>query len=382
MIECAISFEKNPSGIFYSGSIINGTVQVTVDKPTTVQSVLLVISGEANVRWSEDEGTGDNRSSVYYYANDNYIKSTTYLYGSENGITVTINPGSHIYTFTCALPPELPSSVEGHYGKVRYSAKVIFDRPWKFNKTFTKGITIVKITDLNHENPQIKLPATLEIQKQFWCFCCISRPLIIEGTISKSGFVSGEYIPVKFNIFNMSTNTVQRISVSLKQIITSKSDHPRKKSKIQTINLTKTSINSIKNSQKEEFNTNLLVPPVPPTCNEEICRVVHVNYEVHIKAIINGPHIAPVLKIPLVIGNVPLDLNVKNYINTAESTDPSLSNARTPEVSAVEFGLPPPTYEEALYIEQVNMNAEEKHPIADSNYLPRYPVFQFGQSIP
>ncbi|XP_055375402.1 arrestin domain-containing protein 17-like [Condylostylus longicornis] len=246
MIQCAINFDENPWKIFYSGSIIKGAVEISVDKPTDIQSIVLIISGYGFVEWF------DFKSNLSYSAKNNYINSTNFLHGSQNGNAVTINTGTHVYKFTCSLPSELPSSVEGVYGRIRYSAKVVFNRPLKFNKIFTTGITVIKVTDLNNENPQIKLPSTLETQEKFWCFCCTSQPFIIEATIPKSGYVCGECIPIKFNINNMT------------------------------------------------------VPPVPPTFNEEICQIIQVNYEVHVKAILNGPNVIPIVKIPIIIGNVPL----------------------------------------------------------------------------
>ncbi|XP_055375350.1 arrestin domain-containing protein 17-like [Condylostylus longicornis] len=364
---------------YFSGSTINGIVEITVNKPTNVRSIALVISGEAKVDWSEDEGMGDDKKSVTYSANENYINTTTVLYGSTDGNTVSISPGYHTYKFLCTLPPELPSSIEGRDGKIRYSAKVVFDRPWKFNKTFNTGYTVIKITDLNYENPQIRLPSTLEIQKKFWCCCFASRPLIVEATIPKSGYVSGEYISVNFKVFNTSGKRIQRFSVSLKQLINSKSDYPSSKSKLQTITLTKQVIGSIENSQRDVFQSSLLIPPVPPTCNEITCRIVQVNYEVHVKVHVNGPHIAPVVKLPLIIGNIPLTSINKNSKQEPLSTNSLLQNPKTPEISAEEFGFPPPSYEEANYVEKVNMNANEQHPIAESTYLPRYPVFNFNQ---
>ncbi|XP_055375274.1 arrestin domain-containing protein 17-like isoform X1 [Condylostylus longicornis] len=380
MVTCKISFENNNSGIFYSGSTINGIVEITVDKPTDVRSIVLLISGEANVRWSEVEEVNDRKTSVNFTANENYINTTTILHGSTNGSTVTISPGTHIYKFVCALPPELPSSIEGYDGRIRYSAKVVFDRPLKFNKTFITGITIIQITDLNIiENPQIRLPSTSKSKKKFWCRRFPNRPLTVEGTIPKSGYVSGECITVSFKLFNTYGKRVQHFSVSLKQLINSQSDNPKSKSKVQTITLTKEIIDFVENTQEEFFQTSLLIPPVPPTCDEKTCRIIQVHYEIHIKVHVSGRRTGPVVEIPLIIGNVPLISNNQIQNQVSQSINSLLPRQRTPEICAAEFGLSPPSYEEPTYIEKVDMNVNEEHPIGESTYLPRYPVFKFNQ---
>lgn len=62
--------------------------------------------------------------------------------------------GNHVYPFTCVLPPTLPSSFEGDYGHVRYTIKVILDRPWKFDQEIKAAFTVISPLDLN-VNPSL-----------------------------------------------------------------------------------------------------------------------------------------------------------------------------------------------------------------------------------
>lgn len=57
--------------------------------------------------------------------------------------------GQQVYPFTCVLPPTLPSSFEGVHGFVRYTVKVIFDRPWKFDQEVKVAFTVLSPLDLN-----------------------------------------------------------------------------------------------------------------------------------------------------------------------------------------------------------------------------------------
>lgn len=68
-----------------------------------------------------------------------------------------IQPGSYIYNFSCQLPYEVPSSFESPYGHIRYSVKVVLDRPKRFDNTFTKNFTVLKALDLNYEPPAIRV---------------------------------------------------------------------------------------------------------------------------------------------------------------------------------------------------------------------------------
>lgn len=58
--------------------------------------------------------------------------------------------------FTCVLPPALPSSFEGSKGHIRYTVKVIIDRPWKFDHETKTAFTVLSPVDLNL-NPTLKV---------------------------------------------------------------------------------------------------------------------------------------------------------------------------------------------------------------------------------
>ncbi len=57
--------------------------------------------------------------------------------------------GQHEYPFTFHLPQNLPTSFEGQYGYVRYSAKANIDRPWKFDHDTKSAFTVICQYDLN-----------------------------------------------------------------------------------------------------------------------------------------------------------------------------------------------------------------------------------------
>ena len=59
--------------------------------------------------------------------------------------------GTHTYPFNYVLPPNLPSSFESDFGRIRYTAKAILDRPWKFDHETKVAFTVVSHFDLNKE---------------------------------------------------------------------------------------------------------------------------------------------------------------------------------------------------------------------------------------
>lgn len=80
-----------------------------------------------------------------------------YIIFSSIGQNFTIQTGKHTYNFACKLPENCPTSFEGLHGCVRYIVKVTLLIPWKFNQTYTRGFTVLKMLDLNYESPQLKV---------------------------------------------------------------------------------------------------------------------------------------------------------------------------------------------------------------------------------
>lgn len=55
----------------------------------------------------------------------------------------------YTYTFECHLPEGLPTSLEGDFGFIRYSATVVLEYPMSPPKVFVQYISVLKKLDLN-----------------------------------------------------------------------------------------------------------------------------------------------------------------------------------------------------------------------------------------
>lgn len=60
-----------------------------------------------------------------------------------------LKPGLYKYPFQFQLPPGIPSSFEGHFGRVRYCVKATMDRPWAFDEDVASYFTVLQLLDLN-----------------------------------------------------------------------------------------------------------------------------------------------------------------------------------------------------------------------------------------
>lgn len=59
--------------------------------------------------------------------------------------------GEHVYPFNVSLPHQLPSTFNGEYGHVRYTAKVTIDIPWGKDKENETLFEVISPFNLNDE---------------------------------------------------------------------------------------------------------------------------------------------------------------------------------------------------------------------------------------
>lgn len=242
---------------------------------------------------------------VHYKGREDYLSSITYLIGSPHANEIEILPGLHTYNFACLLPNILPSSFEGVYGHIRYTVKVTFERPWKFDQTYKVGFTVLKQLDLNYDNPDLRLPVHAESIKYFCCWPCKSGPLVLNVTLPIAGFVPGQSIPISLVIDNESRENVEEITFKLKKIVRCFSQTPRVKCKEEKGVVVMKRSGGVEKHQKKRYQHSLLIPALPPT-NLNLCKIIQISYVLKIKPKVSGMHKDSKLSIPIVIGTVPL----------------------------------------------------------------------------
>ncbi|TDG47977.1 hypothetical protein AWZ03_005595 [Drosophila navojoa] len=305
VLSCEIDFKDNPFGIYYAGQVISGRVSLNADKEKLVKSIILKIKGFAMTYWTEDETDVENKSTEESYSgHEDYIHSKVDLLVAE-GADVALKPGTHVYNFVCQIPAVCPSSFEGTHGRVRYTVTVKVIRPWKFDLTYSRPFTVLKIMDLNREGLFLNTPAQSEDQRTYNCWPCRSEPLRLHLSLPQRGFVPGQTIPVAVLITNDSHIGVEQIEASLVMMVLYYSQHS-----VDTITerfvVSKKQGEGVTRNSKKQYIFELPVPATPPTCFD-LCRIIQIAYQVVVETKVKGWHINERVHLPVTIGNVPLN---------------------------------------------------------------------------
>uniref|UniRef100_A0A1I8P3Z9 Arrestin C-terminal-like domain-containing protein n=1 Tax=Stomoxys calcitrans TaxID=35570 RepID=A0A1I8P3Z9_STOCA len=386
VVNCVIEFEQNLTGTYYAGQLVTGTVVLKSDKPKEVKAILLKISGSAEAIWSERRFN----SRHTYYGREDYLSSNTYLMGSEQSNKEIISPGVHTYSFACQLPANCPSSFEGLHGHIRYTIKVSLVRPWKFDQNYKRAFTVLRVTDLNFESPQIRIPAASETYRTFCCGPCTTEPLKLELKVPQTGFVPGQSIPVQGLVINNTNIVVSEVKFSLVMLVRYTSNSP-KRVHVQRISVSKVKGGSVLRYCTRNIQEELHVPATPPTCVQS-CNVIQIVYQVEMLVKMKSFHKSQVFAMPVIIGNVPLANNTSGSFVidvqptssnrdlqqrpttlefSKEATAPNHSNLNSPNI-------PPPSYEESIHTQRNNINEGEDNALGYSEFTPLYPVFKMA----
>ncbi|ALC47981.1 CG10086 [Drosophila busckii] len=416
---CMITFDQNEHGTYFTGQVVSGKAIVNLNKSKKLRGIKLEISGYACAQWRRKHGRVMPMHQVNvkpgrrrFVGREDYIASTTFLMGSEQGQVFNIDAGTYTYTFACPIPSHCPSSFEGMYGHIRYLAKVTFIRPGASNRTTNVGFTVLKLLDLNQESKMLREPATNEAMEYF-CFMH-DKPVHIKATLQQQGYVPGQFLLVHADVSNNSNSDCKKLMIMLYLRATYTADTPAFRTVSEKILLAKRESGPVVHHGQKSFTESLRIPATAPTC-EHLSKIVRVSYEVRIVAVMNWLMANPKVVIPITIGNVPLatagpgpgpgsstsppyadlpgDLpctsaramalaGASGFGNSAfEHTE--LEDYELPEDGDDEFEteedlppeLPPPTYEQAMFMTADIADNDTNTVSEAARFTPRYPVF-------
>ncbi|KAI4477956.1 hypothetical protein M0804_012436 [Polistes exclamans] len=383
-----ITFDNNPWKIYYPRQTVSGNIVLVIDGVKKIRGICVKVKGEANTYWTTDKETLDNTGNyrdenATFSAHEEYFQTKYYLVGSASGNEIEIQAGEHKFPFTCSLPEHLPSSFESDFGHVRYTVKATLDRPWKFDQDVKAAFTVVSPFDLNTESRSSER-ITEDMSKSFSCLCCASAPLNVSYSLPVRGYVPGQSMPIKVNVENLSTVTVNRIALILCKIVTFRATNPSTDTRIEEIIVTEISKGPFAGGATADYEQYLDVPALPPS-NLNSCAIIDLEYRLKVQACVEGWYHRNLKSDTLVfVGTVPL----LNY-QTPSAPPESLICNDSPTKSSDKFQpsptsnlypqLPPPKYEESTYgARNLRERGESEHVIGLTNHFaPKYPFYHF-----
>ncbi|CAB1322088.1 unnamed protein product [Coregonus sp. 'balchen'] len=146
----------NPRVTFSSGDFMAGQISFDLSKETKLSSITLTLNGKAKVQWTTQGGGGGRRGRRrrqrrVHSARLEFFNFSQIVMQENNAVpNTTLQPGTHVYPFTCQIPQgNFPSSFHGVHGSIIYSMKVEIHRPWHLAKEYETEFNFASHIDAN-----------------------------------------------------------------------------------------------------------------------------------------------------------------------------------------------------------------------------------------
>ena len=298
--------------IYSAGSAIEGKVFLELSKAMVpVKSIVITLSGQAVVKWSERNGQGSQtfKSSECICG----LTSTLWRNAAEGRHSSGLSAGQHEFPFKIQIPVDLPvlASFESHIGSIRYSliAGISRSKETKLDHTIAGGISMNAYVDTNV--PHLMQPLSTfhqQMLRTFWSTC---GPVSLSVMIDRSGYCPGENIVFNVTTENRSTQQIAAIRVSLVQEI-------KYFGKIHVLMIRREKYNNITRVIQQVEGTGiaagqtgrwnnalLLVPATQPTTYGQ--HIICMSYRVMVTLVFHqSRNFDFSLQLPITIGTIPL----------------------------------------------------------------------------
>lgn len=294
-----IIYDDNSDSVFYPGQTVKGHVQLSISSQALkLRGLSLLIKGSASCNYSKDLQAEQEFFVVERELIEAKIEPTELATGSYN------------YQFEHRLPRNIPYSVEGQHGNVKYFVQATIDIPWDlYDKKVTKPFTVIRYEDLSYMSG-MREPREVSIQKQIdssaWFFSRSSLGLVtIKAILLKCGFAPGEKVIVDASIDNQTSADIEGVSIALyyNENYTAQTPWAKLEEKVSN-KISETMADGVKAGFTKKIKESVLVPENSKITSVMYSTVFQISYHVQITAKFRRGNIP--LVIPIYIGSVAL----------------------------------------------------------------------------
>lgn len=294
-----LQLDPPPGDVYYPGMVITGTISGYTDEPKNYKAIQVRLIGQANVFFT-DTGVDANSSSILY------INRFTNLWHKQTSAGGGQFPIGHFqFPFSIQLvgnqvgtrlPPSYYSGPARH-GCITYTIEArVFKQGPRCDLTRKKVIKVANKVSINKPDLMQPLQTCKTVR-----LCCASGPIVITASIPRKGYCKNDAIPVKITVQNESSRNIGAISVALQKVVRYRVGRNSciKKKKFRSI-----VGRGVRTHGFTEWR-----PLLPVTDDIPVsllnCGIINMSYNVCVLVSIWGT--SPTINLPVVIGNVPLD---------------------------------------------------------------------------
>lgn len=375
---CLFALNKENAS-YYSGEIITGTITLNTTSEKNVRDVCIVFLGEGKVKWSESHSTrnsngGSSTHTTYYKSHEVYVDNSTMVHGE--GI---LPAGVHTYTFNIPLPLECPTSFEGKYGHIRYEISLKLNRPFRFDNVYKKALTVIKTCDLNL-NSMYRIPLLLEEMGDLCCCYSSNGSILYTLKIPYGAYAPGQAVKYSLHVANQTMTDIVGYSYEFVKKVTFTAKTPSRKHRFtRDVLVARSYSDTCLRLSTQLFEGQFVIPPVPPSTSSD--SIIYIEYKLKFKVHLSGCNSDSDLKLPLIIGTIPIMESLptmQHVANRPENilpTAPEYPEGASGDLPPSYHDLRPPSFEEAVRSSSpfIDTDVDERNRIV--GFRPLYPMY-------
>ncbi|KAH7637005.1 hypothetical protein DERF_009263 [Dermatophagoides farinae] len=210
-----------PSATYTSGEVVTGHCIVTVTGEVDFDCIEIKLVGKARVEIPTNDNSRNNNDKNNGF--DKYIKEISLLelvYKPSTVYHTKLSTGKHDIGYSFIVPSNVPSSLDVHFGIIRYKIKA---KAGSEKNEFVLNI----ISPPSIQPNELLIPIMENKSKNVGLLN--GKTVLMHCEISRSGFTLGTKVPIKCTINNQSLKTIV-LKGALRQEITFKANEEERKS--------------------------------------------------------------------------------------------------------------------------------------------------------
>uniref|UniRef100_A0A5S6PZJ7 Arrestin C-terminal-like domain-containing protein n=1 Tax=Trichuris muris TaxID=70415 RepID=A0A5S6PZJ7_TRIMR len=358
----------NAESIYFAGQKLAGKIVLEFLDSANVNNILIELRGAAKTYWTKDSGQSRKhyRDSEPYFCeqfNTNYTNQ--YRVGKDYPV---LTKGNHEIPFSYRLPENLPSSFEGEFGFVRYTCKVIMERPWEPDLICKRAFTVAGSENLPEEKTGMAEISASGSTLNF--SCCRRRGLTkVELTLPKSYYVPGEELQAQMSIVNQGQKAPRSYFLCIQQhsCYYAKDFSGKKHKKVVMREILGDRV-PVEEAQELLLVRKLLLPAVPPKLTR--CKIIEITYSCNCQV---DQKLS--LSIPLTVGSItPKKLILNSLVEAVKSSElPQGSQSSVSQYSDQNSWSSKITFKNSIFGEVDIHDGAEKLAFGCSTFVPKYP---------
>ena len=273
------------NGQHYSpGSVVEGSLEVSVDKPKDYDRIIVELWGGANVRWTES-----HHASITYKYSEAYFNPQIEVWKAEASPTGQLPIGVHTFPFSFHLPQDIPSSFHTVTGQIKYEIETRIMRKGFVNSIFQNNYAIKALLTIENRTPRTDIlslyaePVTVSKTKRLTCLFWHRGSISATVNLPRTGFSPGEVIPISVDICNESSKQI-RISSVLKRrdTFTAHSGTGRRRTRILNNVIVRTLSSPIMPGAMITFANNNVIVPIDADTTVRDCLCISAEYTLEV----------------------------------------------------------------------------------------------------